>query len=530
LLQKSPNEKVQQHEIYQEYTRKIKAKNGQELWNCILALEQDKLLYFIIAYPQKLVLVKTGEKDAEKRFLGYEFSNRRGSEGIHPIQRSKTIDECTQLYDAEYWENPEKASTYIYKAFNGEFDIEIAENLQPNISYQNLVDMLTFDRVDFEKNISLTAKKKVKFDEIWNTSKLEFLGDIAIIQKGKTITEEKAVKGNVPVIAGGQSHAYYHNESNRDGNIITVSASGAYSGFVNYFEIPIFASDCNTIKSKDEELISTNLIFQFLKSIQKEIYQLQRGQAQPHVYADDLAKVKIPLPPKDIQEKIVSEIELLEKQEQKKVEEVKKLKQNIGEIISKSSGKLTMLEEITSKIGSGATPDGGKGSYYNSGISLIRSQNIYDNCFVAKGLAFIDEEQAERLKNVTVEKNDILFNITGASIARCCIVEDKYLPARVNQHVSIIRTNERALPKYVQTILVSSEYKTKLLEIGDGGTSREAITKLQLEEFKIPLPTIKEQEKIVAEIEKIEKIISDLEKQIELLPKQKELILKKYLE
>jgi restriction endonuclease S subunit len=82
----------------------------------------------------------------------------------------------------------------------------------------------------------------------------------------------------------------------------------------------------------------------------------------------------------------------------------------------------------------------------------------------------------------------------------------------------------------VQTILVSSEYKTKLLEIGDGGTSREAITKLQLEEFKIPLPTIKEQEKIVAEIEKIEKIISDLEKQIELLPKQKELILKKYLE
>jgi restriction endonuclease S subunit len=134
------------------------------------------------------------------------------------------------------------------------------------------------------------------------------------------------------------------------------------------------------------------------------------------------------------------------------------------------------------------------------------------------------------LNNVIVEKNDILFNITGASIARCCIVDEKYLPARVNQHVSIIRTNEKALPKYVQTILVSKEYKTKLLEIGDGATSREAITKLQLEEFKIQLPSIIEQTRIVAEIEKIEKKISDLEKQIELISQQKEKVLKKYLE
>ena len=389
--------------------------------------------------------------------------------------------------------------------------------------------MFTFDRVDFEKNISLSAKKKVKFEEVWKTSKLEFLSDIAYIQKGKTITESKTVKGDIPVIAGGQSPAYYHNESNRDGNIITVSASGAYAGFINYFDKPIFASDCNTIKSKDEKNISTGLIFHFLKSIQKEIYYLQRGQAQPHVYADDLSKVKIPLPSKEIQKKIVTEIEKLEKQEQKAVEGIEKLRYDIGKTINNSKGSLTKLEDITTKIGSGATPKGGKGSYQESGISLIRSQNIYDYGFVEKGLAFINEEQAKKLDIVTVEKNDILFNITGASVARCCIVEDKYLPARVNQHVSIIRTNDKALPKYVQMILVSEEYKDQLLKIGDGGTSRQAITKLQLEEFKIPLPTIAEQEKIVAEIKKIEKKIAELEKQIELMPKQKETILKKYL-
>jgi len=529
LAQKQPNEKMAQHEIYLEYKKKIKAKNEQEQWNTLLELEQEKLTYFIITHPQKVVLVKTGEKNEEKRFLGYEFSNRRGSEGIHPVQRSKTIDDCTQLYDAKSFDNTEKASTYIYKAFNGELDLTLPENLQSNISYHNLVDMFSFDRADFEKSISLSVKKKVRFNELWKSSNLASLDDIAHIQKGKTITEAKAIKGEIPVISGGQSPAYFHNQANRAGNIITVSASGAYAGFVNYFDTPIFASDCNTISAKDESVISTNLIYHFLKSVQQEIYQLQRGQAQPHVYADDLAEVKIPLPPIAIQEKIVVEIETLEQKEQKAVEDIENLRVEIAKAISNSSGSITKLEDITTKIGSGATPRGGKGSYQTSGISLIRSQNIYDHGFVEKGLAFINKEQAQKLDNVNVERNDILFNITGASIGRCCIVEKKYLPARVNQHVSIIRTNSNALPKYVHAILVSPEYKEKLLEIGDGGTSRESITKQQLEEFKIPLPSIQDQKKIVAEIEEIESKIKVLENKIASIPVQKEKALKKYL-
>jgi type I restriction enzyme M protein len=160
LLDKKPNQALKKHEIYEEYDKKIKAKDEAEKWNTILALEQEKLLYFIIAYPQKLVLVKTGEKNKEKRFLGYEFSNRRGSEGIHPVQKGKTIDDCTQLYDANIFDNPKRASTYIYKAFQGDFDLDISDDLQQNISYQNLVDMMTFDRVSFDKEIVLSSKKK----------------------------------------------------------------------------------------------------------------------------------------------------------------------------------------------------------------------------------------------------------------------------------------------------------------------------------------------------------------------------------
>lgn len=254
-----------------------------------------------------------------------------------------------------------------------------------------------------------------------------------------------------------------------------------------------------------------------------------KGVGLKHLQKPDFRNIQIPLPPIDIQQKIISEIEILEAKEKNAKEEIESQKENIKEVISKVSGDLTSLSNITSKIGSGATPLGGEGSYKQSGISLIRSQNVYDNEFYEKGLAFIDDVQAEKLKGVTVEKDDILFNITGASICRCCIVPEKYLPARVNQHVSIIRVTEKALPKYVQTILVSEIYKNQLLEIGDGATSREAITKQQLEDFKIPLPPLSEQQKIVSEIEKIEEKIKVLETEIAEIPKLKEAVLKKYL-
>ena len=529
LLQKTPNSEVAKHEIYQEYRKKIKAKNEKEFWDIVLEKENEKLYYFILAYSQKVVLVKSGEKDAEKRFLGYEFSNRRGSEGIHPVQRGKNIEDCTQLFDPEIFDNPTKASTYIYKAFSGDYTMPIDSTLQNNVTRHNLVDMLTFDRVEFEKNISLSVKKKVRFDDIWESDNLVFLSEIAEIKKGTSITKEKTKEGFIPVVAGGQEPAYFHNEANRNGNTITISASGAYAGFVNYFELPIFASDCNTINSKNEDIISTKLIYLYLKTIQNEIYALQRGQAQPHVYGEDLANVKIPLPPKSIQEKIVAEIETLEEKQKKVREKIAELKEKAN-LLFNFEGEITSLQNITTKIGSGSTPRGGESAYIESGITLIRSQNIYDNKFHPKGLVFIDDEQARKLNNVTVEENDILFNITGASVCRCCIVDKSYLPARVNQHVSIIRTNKKALPKFVQQILISSKYKAELLQLADNSSTREAITKVQLEDFKIPLPSLTEQQKIVSEIEKIETKISLFEKEIESIPFEKDAILKKYLE
>jgi len=121
------------------------------------------------------------------------------------------------------------------------------------------------------------------------------LGAISEIKKGTSVTRKQVQTGTVPVIAGGKKPAYFHNIANRSGNIITVSASGT-AGFVNYFSQPIFASDCHTIRSKDENVVMTKFIYQFLKSRQEDIYKLKRGLAQPHLYAKDLNSIKVPIP------------------------------------------------------------------------------------------------------------------------------------------------------------------------------------------------------------------------------------------
>ena len=137
------------------------------------------------------------------------------------------------------------------------------------------------------------------------------LGEIAVIGKGQSITSREIIKGEYPVIAGGQSSPYSHNKYNNDTNVITVSASGAYAGFVWYHNYPIFASDCVVIRSKDENLFSTKYIFEVLKTKQKEIYLFQQGAGQPHVYPADLTKVLIPVVPIDIQEKLIRYINSL---------------------------------------------------------------------------------------------------------------------------------------------------------------------------------------------------------------------------
>ena len=167
---------------------------------------------------------------------------------------------------------------------------------------------------------------------------------------------------------------------------------------------------------------------------------------------------------------------------------------------------IVKLKSLTAKIGSGATPKGGRESYISEGISLVRSMNVYKVFFEYEGLAHITEAQAKELDNVTLQENDVLINITGASVARCCILPKDVLPARVNQHVSILRATEKLNPVYLSNLLISDTEQRVLLGIGGaGGATREAITKTELESLDIPVPPLELQQQFAAFVQQIDK-------------------------
>ncbi|MFI9615376.1 restriction endonuclease subunit S [Streptomyces sp. NPDC052023] len=160
---------------------------------------------------------------------------------------------------------------------------------------------------------------------------------------------------------------------------------------------------------------------------------------------------------------------------------------------------LRSIGELCTKIGSGATPKGGAAVYKETGTSFIRSQNVFDHRFSSVGLAHIDDQAAEKLAGVTVYRRDVLLNITGdgETIARCCVVPDWVLPARVNQHVMILRTLSDLVPEYLQRYLSQPAMRLYMLSHNSGG-SRRALTKSQVASFQIAVPPVEEQRAISA--------------------------------
>ena len=163
------------------------------------------------------------------------------------------------------------------------------------------------------------------------------LKHLAYLLKGQSITSNEIEKGDYPVIAGGQISPYTHNRHNFKGNVITISASGAYSGYVWYHNYPIFASDCTVVFSKEESEITTLYLSEILKLKQKEIYKLQQGAGQPHVYARDLEKINIPIPSlqkqKDITNKITAIREEAKKLQLEAINTLETAKRNIEQMI-----------------------------------------------------------------------------------------------------------------------------------------------------------------------------------------------------
>ena len=524
LLQKIPNKTIEQHELYQDY-QKIKAKNSQEKWQKILELEQQKLFYFVLTYTQKIVLIKTGEKKAEKQFLGYEFSNRRGSEGIHPIQRDKTIDECTQLFDPNIFDNPQKASTYIYQAFNG-LTSEIDDALKNNISRVNLVDLMSFDRVDFEKTISLSIKKKLKIESQWVLKKI---GEIIYEHpksKIKVGTAKDVASGKYPFFTSGEK-ALTFNDFLLDGENIYLSTGG--NAIIKYFNgRASYSTDTFVIKSLNEKELKTKFIFHLLDSVIVSINQFYfKGLGLRHLQKPDFRNIKIPIPPKEIQQKIINEIEDLEKKEDEATTSILNLQNNINDIVGEiNTNNLIKLKQLM-LIVRGASPRPIRQYQTNgkNGVNWIKIGDVKPNSkYITKTKEKITLDGAKKSRFVDI--GDFILS-NSMSFGRPYIMK---ITGFIHDGWLLMSHFSKELNKdYLYYILSSNLVQEQFKNAASGGTTVDNLNITKVENTDIPLITLLEQQKIVAKIAKIEAKIHKLEAQTNAIPQQKEAILKRYL-
>ena len=261
------------------------------------------------------------------------------------------------------------------------------------------------------------------------------------------------------------------------------------------------------------------------------------GAAIPHIYFKDYKEEKLYAYDLNDQLRIVSILDIVVKTIETQRKQTEKLDELIKSRFVEMFGDpvanpkawiIKPLKSITTKIGSGATPKGGKESYSEKGISLIRSMNVHNGRFEYKDLAHINDEQAEALNNVTVEHNDILLNITGASVARSCIVPSDVIPARVNQHVCIIRCVDGMNPIFINAILISESYQHLLWEIAGSGATREAITKQQIEMLSIICPPIELQNQFDDFVTKVEQQKATVQKSIDRLETLKKSLMQEF--
>lgn len=540
----------------------------------VQSIEKDKLYYFVLASlnPSETVIVRSPSGNAEmKKFLGYEWSSAKGNEGIKylggqsvTVEKDEEGEEAleqddkrvlenllnlnniqTPLYDPHDLLNSNKINSLIRANFNGEV-VVVPESLQGYVTTARLVDMLDFSRKEFSKAINLTPKKNILIESRWEIFSLDKLMTISRgasprpidqyitdnesginwIKIGDVKPGDKYISKTAEKITA--EGAKKSKEVNIGDFVLSNSMSYGRPYIINTYGC---IHDGWLLLSNIDSKLNKDFLYNVLSTrmVQDQFINLATGTTVDNLNVERVSSVKIPLPTLDIQQQIVNECEAVDKEVTAAQAEIEVAKNKIESIINKVFAPMRKLSEITSKIGSGATPRGGESSYKESGISLIRSQNIYDDGFKEKGLAFIDENQAKLLENVTIEANDVLFNITGASVARCCVVDVNYLPARVNQHVAIIRPTKTVEAKYLHHILISPRIKETLLDIASNSSTREAITKAQLEEFKIPVPPLTDQQRLVAEIEKLEQSIAVAEAIITAAPAKKQAILQTYL-
>lgn len=361
------------------------------------------------------------------------------------------------------------------------------------------------------------------------------LGEVALLKRGKTITSKTATEGPYPVISGGQKPAYFHGEFNREGETITVAGSGAYAGFVMYWDEPIFVSDAFSIEPLEGALIP-KFLYHYLLEKQEILFSLKKGSGVPHVYPKDVSKILIPIPPLEIQEKIVQTLDKMTEYVTELTSELTSRKKQYSFYRDKLLSFEEEVYQVEWKTLSEIAKDFGRGKskhrprndarLYGGDIPFIQTGDIreagkwienYSQTYSAFGV-----EQSKKW-----EKGTLCITI-AANIAETGLLGfEACFPDSI---IGFVANSEFAITEYVFYYLNSIK---DYLANKSYGSAQDNLNLSTFSSLKIPVPSLEIQSRIVQVLDNFDTVCNDLNiglpKEIELRQKQYEYFREKLL-
>ena len=333
------------------------------------------------------------------------------------------------------------------------------------------------------------------------------LGEVAVLERGTPITKKQIGTGDIPVIAGGRKPAYSHNVANREGETLVVAGSGAYAGYVSYWDRPVFVSDAFSIKV-DSKILLPRFVYHWMLGGQSKVHSFKSGGGVPHVYAKDVARLLCPMPPLEVQREVVRVLDkftMLEAELEAELEARRKQYEYYREQLMREAAicETRALIDISVTTRSGGTPRSNNASYYNGVIPWLRTQDI-DFCDIWETSASITEEGLYNSSARWVPIGCVIIAMYGATAAKAAM---NRIPLTMNQACCAFEIdNSKAVARYVYH-WIASQY-VPLRSQGEGSQNNLSVGKLK--KVQVPLPSIYEQRRIADILDRFDALVNDI--------------------
>lgn len=336
------------------------------------------------------------------------------------------------------------------------------------------------------------------------------LRDCCSFKRGTTITAKNAIPGDVPVLAGGQKPAYYHNVANRTGETIVVAGSGAYAGFVSYWTIPVFLSDSFSVEPDDRLVVK--FVYYFLKNIQQKIFATKKGSGVPHVHGSSIAKFEIPLPPIEVQTEIVRILDKFTSLEaeldcRKRQYEYYRDKLLSFDNVGGQDVEWKKMSEVFD-MRNGYTPSKAKAEYWEGGtIPWFRMEDIREN-----GRILSDSIQHITMEGVKKGKlfptNSFILATTATIGEHALVIVDSLANQQFTNLTVRKSLSDRLLVRFVfHYMFIVDEWCKKNINVS--GFASVDMNKFKKLEF--PIPSLEEQHRIVSILDRFESLTTSLQ-------------------